>query len=79
MIAARDFLLEPMKQKHLKTGIRETSSSTLRKVDVLANIAERAENSALKTNATWWEIHGGTFGAVLSGCEHRWHQLFSVV
>jgi hypothetical protein len=33
--------------------------STLRKVDVIANIAERAYNRQLKTNTTWWEMHGG--------------------
>lgn len=35
--------------------------STLRKVDVIANIAERAFNRHLKTNTTWWEMHGGSF------------------
>jgi hypothetical protein len=34
--------------------------STLRKVDVLANLAGRANSGALKTNATWWAIHGGS-------------------
>ena len=34
--------------------------STLRKVDVLANIAGRAYDRSLKTNTTWWEVHGGT-------------------
>jgi hypothetical protein len=33
--------------------------STLRKVDVLANIAGRAHDRRLKTNTTWWEMHGG--------------------
>jgi hypothetical protein len=33
--------------------------STLRKADVIANIAERAHNKQLKTNTTWWEMHGG--------------------
>ena len=42
------------------------------KVDVLANIAERAENGGLKTNATWWEIHGGTLGAVLEWLREHW-------
>ncbi|MDF8335499.1 hypothetical protein POM99_20015 [Novosphingobium sp. HBC54] len=34
--------------------------STLRKVDVLANIAERAHNKQLLTNTTWWQMHGGS-------------------
>ncbi len=33
--------------------------STLRKVDVLANISERAKNRQLRTKATWWDMHGG--------------------
>ena len=33
--------------------------STLRKVDVIANIAVRAHDRNLKTNTTWWEMHGG--------------------
>jgi hypothetical protein len=33
--------------------------STLRKVDVVANIAGRAHDRNLKTNTTWWEMHGG--------------------
>ena len=34
--------------------------STLRKVDVLADIAERADRGILKTYASWWTMHGGT-------------------
>jgi hypothetical protein len=33
--------------------------STLKKVDVLANLATRAHDRNLKTNTTWWEMHGG--------------------
>jgi hypothetical protein len=33
--------------------------STLRKVDVIANIASRAQDRRLRTNTTWWEMHGG--------------------
>jgi hypothetical protein len=40
--------------------------STLRKVDVIANIAERAHNRHLKTNTTWWEMHGGRLRTVLN-------------
>jgi hypothetical protein len=38
--------------------------STLRKVDILANIAERAHRQSLKTNATWWELRGGSVRGV---------------
>ena len=33
--------------------------STLRKVDVIANIAGRAHGRSLKTNTGWWDMHGG--------------------
>ena len=33
--------------------------STLRKVDVMANIAGLARDRSLKTNANWWDMHGG--------------------
>ena len=33
--------------------------STLRKVDVIANIAGRTRDGSLKTNTTWWNMHGG--------------------
>ena len=39
--------------------------STLRKVDVLANLAGRANVGTLKTSATWWEVHGGSAREVL--------------
>lgn len=39
--------------------------STLRKVDVLANIAERAHNKQLITNTGWWQMHGGSARSAL--------------
>ena len=33
--------------------------STLRKVDILANIAGRAHDRSLRTNTSRWEMHGG--------------------
>lgn len=39
--------------------------STLRKVDVIANIAGRAHDANLKTNTGWWDLHGGSIkGAI---------------
>lgn len=38
---------------------KELQQSTLRKVDVLADIAERACRRTLKTDASWWVQHGG--------------------
>jgi len=34
--------------------------STLRKVDMIANIAGRAHDRNLKTNTRWWDLHGGS-------------------
>lgn len=46
--------------------------STLRKVDVLANLAGRAHDRSLKVNTTWWEMHGGRVRAVLNWIiEHK--------
>ena len=47
--------------------------STLRKVDVLANIADRACDRQLKTNTTWWEMHGGRVRAASNWLvENKW-------
>lgn len=32
--------------------------STLRKVDIMANILERVIDGSLRTNASWWDTHG---------------------
>ena len=33
--------------------------STLRKVDMIANVAGRARDRSLITSTTWWQMHGG--------------------
>lgn len=38
--------------------------STLRKVDIIANIADRAHDGTLKTNVSWWELHGSSVRGV---------------
>ena len=51
--------------------------STLRKVDVIANIALRAHDRNLKTNTTWWGMRGGRLVALL-----KWigeHPLYAFV
>ena len=40
--------------------------STLRKVDILANIATLAHERSLETRTTWWEMHGGHFRGVFN-------------
>ena len=65
-IKPRDFLSGPQEAEAFETrnfvGLHQ---STLRKVDILANIAERAQNRQLKTNTGWWEMHGGRVRGVL--------------
>jgi hypothetical protein len=39
--------------------------STLRKADILADILERVHDRQLKTNTTWWEMHGGRLRALV--------------
>jgi len=46
--------------------------STLRKVDVLANILERTIDEGLKTNARWKEIHGGWVSWCLAFIQDHW-------
>ena len=40
--------------------------STLRKVDVIANIAVRAHDRKLKTNTSWWGMRGGHVFTVMN-------------
>lgn len=52
--------------------------STLRKVDVIANIAARAHDRNLKTNTTWWEMHGGHVRTAVNWmAENRMFQLIA--
>jgi hypothetical protein len=55
-----DFMNGPQEAEAFETrnfvGLHQ---STLRKVDIIANIAGLAHDRALKTNTTWHEMHGG--------------------
>jgi hypothetical protein len=51
--------------------------STLRKVDIFANIAERTINGTLKTNATIKDKYGGCFGFIFENV--REHLIISIV
>ena len=64
-ITPRDFLTGPQEAEAFeKRNFVGLHQSTLRKVDVIANLAERARSRQLKTNTTWWEMHGGRFRAI---------------
>lgn len=66
-IKPRDFLTGEQEARAFEirnfVGLHQ---STLRKVDVIANIADRAHSRQLKTNTTWWEMHGGRVRSVLN-------------
>ena len=51
--------------------------STLRKVDILANIIERVDNRSIKTNATWKDLYGNYPEAV--GDFFKEHWIFSII
>lgn len=46
--------------------------STLRKVDILANIIERADNNSLKTNSTWKDRYGNYLEAIGEYLSETW-------
>lgn len=46
--------------------------STLRKLDTLANIFERASNEELKTNASWLQQHGYTLRGAIELVKQHW-------
>ena len=65
-----------MSQRDFLTGAEEAKAfenkeyvalhrSTLRKVDVMANIAGRTRDRDLKTNTSWWGMHGGRVAWVI--------------
>lgn len=58
-ISAKDFLpgAEEAKAFENKEYIK-LHQSTLRKVDVLANLINRAIDGTLKVSSKWWDIHG---------------------
>ena len=46
--------------------------STLRKVDCMSNILERMNSNTLKTNSTWWQIHGGSVSKIAVSIQQHW-------
>ena len=46
--------------------------STLRKVDILSNILERAMDRSLKTNASFGEVYGGWFPVMIVFIQEHW-------
>ncbi len=46
--------------------------STLRKVDIMANILERVQDGSLKTNASWRDLYGIHPAVVVEICKKHW-------
>ena len=66
-IKPRDFLTGQQEaEAFVNRNFVALHQSTLRKVDVIANVAERAHDRQLKTNTTWWEMHGGRVRTVFN-------------
>jgi len=78
-IAPRDFLTGAQEAKAFEDrDFAALHQSTLRKVDVIANIAGRAHDRDLKTNTTWWEMHGGRVRtALIWMAENRTYQVMA--
>jgi hypothetical protein len=72
-VSDRDFLTGKAEAEAFeKREYVKLHQSTLRKVDILANIAERAANGTLKTDARLSEIYGGYFAFVVETIRDHW-------
>ena len=78
-IQPRDFLKGASEAEAFEQGnFVGLHQSTLRKVDMIANLAGRARDRSLKTNTTWWEMHGGRFRTFINfAAENRTFQFFA--
>lgn len=76
-IQPRDFLNGASEAEAFERGnYVGLHQSTLRKVDVIANLAGRVRDRSLKTNTTWWEMHGGRFRTFINfAAENKTFQL----
>jgi len=72
-ISARDFLSgEEEAQAFEQREYVKLHQSTLRKVDILANIAERTIDGKLKTNSTRKDIYGSNIAYVIELIKEHW-------
>ncbi len=78
-IQPRDFLNGASEAEAFEQGnYVGLHQSTLRKVDIIANLARRAQDRSLKTNTTWWKMHGGKLRTFVNfAAESRSFQLFA--
>ncbi|MGC0152754.1 hypothetical protein ACPRNU_09885 [Chromobacterium vaccinii] len=72
-ITAKDFLTGKNEAQAFEDkAFLRLHQSTLRKVDILANIAGRAHANDLKTLSTWWERNGRSFKAAFEWIRENW-------
>lgn len=72
-IAALDFMNGAEEAAAFEQGkYVDLHRSTLRKVDVFCNIAQRAFDQTLKTNSTWKEAHGLSIKTALYLAKKHW-------
>ena len=38
----------------------------------MSNILERMNSNTLKTNSTWWQIHGGSISKIIVDIQQNW-------
>ena len=72
-IKAKDYLSGQQEAEAFKNQeYVKLHMSTLRKVDVFANILNRAVNNTLKVNSKWTEIYGVSIQGILNFCKDTW-------
>jgi hypothetical protein len=72
-ITAKDFLTGSQEADAFEAKqFLKLHQSTLRKVDIFANFAERAHGGRLKTLATWWEKNGRSIKAAGEWLREHW-------
>jgi hypothetical protein len=72
-ITAKDFLTGKQEAEAFENkDFVKLHQSTLRKVDCLANLFSRTFDCSLKTNATWFQKHGFSTGAIAECAKEHW-------
>lgn len=72
-ITARDAMIGKDEAQAFEDGqFVKLHQSTLRKIDVIANILERTLDGTLKTNATWQDQHGFHPAAAVEVVKEHW-------
>ena len=72
-IQAKDYLTGQQEADAFETGeYVKLHMSTLRKVDVFANLLNRAINNTLKVNSKWADIYGISIQGIMNFCKETW-------